>query len=372
MVYILVQNSGRVEAWKVAIQDDPDTNQDTGGVGKEAWTGTATCLVHAGCITSVVPFATADGGAERIMITRSDFDAAWVVETVDVVSPDTSVHLVDELRLIPSGPGLQASHHTITYPVGVVAEGRGYHVQAFVHTPLEPKDTSQPCRRRRKYPVMVLIHSGPNDAHREAWSVTWNPLLWTSRGFVVIAPNISGSVGFGLPFAHSIFQQWGGRPYDDIVALLDWLALNKDGVVEDCQIDTDKVLCSGYSYGGYLVNWIAGQQSRSQGQTNNNSIKFRALTVHGGVFSPRGLLGSDLPLAFAYDFGGFPWEGEEGEGKDDDKINSWTRWDPARFARNWRTMIKSTAGHDGIPPALRETGGRPCCLLTAARTFASP
>jgi len=73
-------------------------------------------------------------------------------------------------------------------------EGAGdYCVQAFI---VKPRSFDE----NKKYPLALLIHGGPEDAWREAWSTRWNPACWAEQGYVCVMPNVTGSVGFGKEF----------------------------------------------------------------------------------------------------------------------------------------------------------------------------
>src|SRR4030095_14316536 len=76
----------------------------------------------------------------------------------------------------------------------------------------------------RKYPVVFLIHGGPQGAWQDAWSTRWNPALWAAQGWVVAAPNPRGSTGFGQKFVDDISQDWGGKAMVDINAVVDAVA----------------------------------------------------------------------------------------------------------------------------------------------------
>ncbi len=104
----------------------------------------------------------------------------------------------------------------------------------------------------KKWPVVLQLHGGPEDAARDEWSWRWNNAVWAEQGYIMVSPNFTGSVGFGIDFTTGIFGQWGGRPYLDLVNCMEYLATIPF-------IDMDRAVVAGGSYGGYLVNWILGQ-----------------------------------------------------------------------------------------------------------------
>ncbi len=119
----------------------------------------------------------------------------------------------------------------------------------------------------KKYPVVFLIHGGPQGDWGDGWSSRWNPSLWAAQGWVVVAPNPRGSTGFGQPFVDDISHDWGGKAMDDLTAVF-------DAVVKLPYIDATKQGVAGASYGGYAVNWLIGHTTR-----------FKAAITHDGVFN---------------------------------------------------------------------------------------
>ena len=166
-----------------------------------------------------------------------------------------------------------------------------------------------------KYPLAVLVHGGPQGAWLDSWSTRWNPAVFAEQGYVVICPNITGSTGYGQGFTDAIKEQWGGKPYEDLVKLFDY--------VEDelSYVDTDKVVGLGASYGGFMMNWIQG---------HDLAKRFKALVCHDGVFSMTGQLATDELYFEEHDMGGTLWENREG----------YERWDPSRFLKDgWKTPM---------------------------------
>ncbi len=162
----------------------------------------------------------------------------------------------------------------------------------------------------RKYPVLFLIHGGPQGAWKESFSFRWNPHIFAAAGFVVVMPNPRGSTGYGQRFTDDINADWGGKVYDDIMAVVDHVA----GL---SYVDGDRMAAAGGSYGGYMTNWILGHSSR-----------FRALVSHAGVFDLRSMTGETEELWFpAWEFHGMPW--------DDPEIYS--RWSPSYFVKDFKT-----------------------------------
>jgi dipeptidyl aminopeptidase/acylaminoacyl peptidase len=164
----------------------------------------------------------------------------------------------------------------------------------------------------RKYPVVFLIHGGPQGAWEDAWSYRWNPQLWAAQGYVIAAPNPRGSTGFGQKFVDEISQDWGGKVMTDL-----------DAVFADVSkapfVDPQKMGIAGASYGGYAVNWIIGHSDR-----------FKVAVSHDGVFNAESMALVTEELWFPeWEFGG-PATSAAARATFD-------KWSPHRFAQNIRT-----------------------------------
>jgi dipeptidyl aminopeptidase/acylaminoacyl peptidase len=147
----------------------------------------------------------------------------------------------------------------------------------------------------RRYPVVFLIHGGPQGAWHDEWHARWNYHLFGAPGYAVVAINPRGSTGYGQEFTDQISQDWGGKVYVDLMRGLD-AALERYPF-----LDGDRVAAAGGSYGGYMVNWIAGHTGR-----------FRALISHAGIFDLLSMNITTEELWFPeWEFGGSPWEKPE-------------------------------------------------------------
>jgi dipeptidyl aminopeptidase/acylaminoacyl peptidase len=118
----------------------------------------------------------------------------------------------------------------------------------------------------RKYPVVFMIHGGPQGAWGESWTYRWNSQVFASAGYVVVQPNPRGSTGYGQKFIDEINGDWGGKPFDDLMAVADSIAAQP-------YVDANRMVAAGASFGGYMVNWINGHTNR-----------FKAIVSHAGVF----------------------------------------------------------------------------------------
>lgn len=164
--------------------------------------------------------------------------------------------------------------------------------------------------RGKKYPVLFLIHGGPQGAWSESWSYRWNPQVFASAGFVVVMPNPRGSTGYGQKFTDDINQDWGGRAFDDVMAVVDHVAAQS-------YADPERFAAAGGSYGGYMVNWMLGHSQR-----------FKAFVSHAGVFDLRSMAGETEELWFPlWEFKGMPW----------DNPDVYQRWSPSYFINDFKT-----------------------------------
>jgi dipeptidyl aminopeptidase/acylaminoacyl peptidase len=162
----------------------------------------------------------------------------------------------------------------------------------------------------RRYPVLFLIHGGPQGAWGQAWSYRWNAQAMAAAGFVTVMPNPRGSTGYGQQFTDEIRNDWGGKVYDDLEAVFDHVA----GLP---WADRNRMAAAGASYGGYMVNWLLGHDSR-----------FRAIVSHAGVFDLPSFFGETEELWFPlWDLGGAPWENPEG----------YQRFSPSQYVPFFRT-----------------------------------
>jgi dipeptidyl aminopeptidase/acylaminoacyl peptidase len=146
---------------------------------------------------------------------------------------------------------------------------------------------------KKKYPVVYLIHGGPQGAWEDGWSFRWNPQLWAAQGYVIAMPNPRGSTGFGQKFVDEISGDWGGKCYRDLVAGLD--------VVEKLPyVDKDRIGSAGASFGGYMQNWFA---------VNDISKRFKCLISHCSVWNFESMWGTTDELWFdEWEHQGLPWE----------------------------------------------------------------
>jgi dipeptidyl aminopeptidase/acylaminoacyl peptidase len=162
----------------------------------------------------------------------------------------------------------------------------------------------------RKYPVLFLIHGGPEGEWGESWTYRWNAQVMAAAGYLVVMPNPRGSVGYGQKFTEEIRDDWGGKPYEDIMAAVDHVAALP-------YADPDRMAAAGGSYGGYMIDWMLGHTQR-----------FKVLVSHAGVYDLRSMFGATEELWFPiWEFSGTPWDNPE----------SYAKWSPSNFVKDFHT-----------------------------------
>jgi len=167
---------------------------------------------------------------------------------------------------------------------------------------------------QKKYPVAFLIHGGPQGSFGNNFHYRWNPQVYTGVGYAAVMVDFHGSVGYGQNFTDSISNDWGGKPLEDLkkglkatLARYDWM-------------DGDRVAALGASYGGYMINWIAG----------NWADRFRCLINHDGNLDERMAYFNTEELWFPeWEHGGTPWANPKG----------YEKHNPVNFVKNWKTPM---------------------------------
>ena len=176
-------------------------------------------------------------------------------------------------------------------------------VQSFVVKPPH-------FQANQKYPVLFLIHGGPEGDWGESWTYRWNAQVFAAGGYLLVMPNPRGSYGYGQKFTEDIKDDWGGKVYDDIMAVVDHVAALP-------YADPDRLAAAGGSFGGYMIDWMLGHTQR-----------FKAFVSHDGVFDLRSMFGGTEELWFPlWEFNGTPW----------DNPDSYAKWSPSYFVKDFHT-----------------------------------
>jgi len=162
----------------------------------------------------------------------------------------------------------------------------------------------------RKYPVAFLIHGGPQGSFGDHFHYRWNPQAYAGAGFAAVFIDFHGSTGYGQAFTDAIRGDWGGAPLEDLLKGLD------HAVATYPFLDGSRVAALGASYGGYMVNWIAGQAPE----------RFRCLVSHDGNLDERMAYFDTEELWFPeWEHGGTPWDNPAGYGEHNpiDHVGKW-------------------------------------------------
>jgi dipeptidyl aminopeptidase/acylaminoacyl peptidase len=166
----------------------------------------------------------------------------------------------------------------------------------------------------KKFPVLLLIHGGPQGEWLDQWHGRWNFELFASPGFGIVAINPRGSFGYGQKFTNEVSKDWGGKAYTDLMDGLD------AALARNAWLDSTRMGAAGGSFGGYMTNWIAGHSNR-----------FKALFTHAGVYNLENMYGATEEIWFSdWESGGPYWDKNAMEA-------TYRRWSPHLFAANFHT-----------------------------------
>jgi dipeptidyl aminopeptidase/acylaminoacyl peptidase len=209
-----------------------------------------------------------------------------------------------DLRELPKINGEQMAQLALGEPTQYTFAGaNGETVYAYAMTPanFDPK---------KRYPVAFIVHGGPQVSFGNAWSYRWNPQTYAGAGYATVFVDFHGSPGYGQAFTDSISGDWGGKPLEDLQKGLE-AALEKFS-----WLDGDRMCALGASYGGYMINWIAG----------NWSQPFKCLVNHAGIFDSRSMAYTTEELWFdEWEHGGPAYEVPEAFEKHN-PVNRVTEW----------------------------------------------
>jgi dipeptidyl aminopeptidase/acylaminoacyl peptidase len=157
----------------------------------------------------------------------------------------------------------------------------------------------------KKYPLLVLLHGGPQTMWSNSWGYRWNAQLFSAGGYVTLMINRRGSTGYGQKFTDEITNDWGGKAYVDVMKGVD-AALAKYKF-----IDGARMAAAGGSYGGYMADWIA-----------THSGRFKAIISHAGVWDNFSMYATEELWFQEHEVQGTPWTSPE----------SYRKWAPLTYA----------------------------------------
>jgi dipeptidyl aminopeptidase/acylaminoacyl peptidase len=175
---------------------------------------------------------------------------------------------------------------------------------------------------RKKYPVAFLIHGGPQGSFGNDFHYRWNPQVYAGAGYAVIMVDFHASTGYGQAFTDAINNHWGDRPLEDL----------QKGLAAALKrypwMDGDRIGALGASFGGYMINWIAGQWADP----------FRCFVCHDGNIDERMAYYDTEELWFPeWERGGTAWQ----------KPEAYTHHNPIDHVHRWKTpMLVIHGGRD--------------------------
>ncbi len=190
----------------------------------------------------------------------------------------------------------------------------GKMIQTFLVTPhnFDPS---------KKYPVILNVHGGPQGQWADAFRGDWQ--VYPGAGYVLAFPNPTGSTGEGQEFTAAISKDWGGKVYEDVMAVT-------DSIAKLPYVDSNRMGAMGWSYGGYMMMWLEGHTSR-----------FKAIACMMGVYDLAAMHGSTEELWFPeWELRGEPWNSD-----------LYTKWSPNQFVKDFKT---------------------PCLVITGERDYRVP
>lgn len=164
-------------------------------------------------------------------------------------------------------------------------------------------------------PMAVVIHGGPQGAIADSWHYRWHLQTYSAKGFLTLAINFHGSKGFGHEFCRSISGDWGGAPFEDIMAGCQHV------IKEYPCVDPGRVCALGASYGGYMINYLNGNAPRGF---------FKCFVCHDGPFNLESSYYATEELFFMeFEYKCVPWQATES--------SSYKRFSPHLKVDQWRT-----------------------------------
>ncbi|KAJ2321103.1 Dipeptidyl-peptidase 5, partial [Coemansia sp. RSA 2702] len=275
------------------VQDKGDNRV----VNIDVATGKRTELTGAGSVNSIARL-----GADKLLSVYTN-----VTETADIYAVDAGSTEASMRRLTRVNQDKLQDIYLGAAEDFWFAGARGEQVHGWLVRPYDFNAT-------QKYPLALLIHGGPQQANSHSFSFAqWNPNMYASAGFVTVQINFHGSAGYGQNFTDSIQGQWGGYPYEDLMAGVDHVLSSYKFV------DPRRLVALGGSFGGYMANWL-----------NAKTDRFAALVAHDGQFDMvSGYYATDELWFIEHDVGGVPFAA-----KDRPKFE---RFNPERLAAQFKT-----------------------------------
>ncbi|MEU6355984.1 S9 family peptidase [Streptomyces sp. NPDC047072] len=209
--------------------------------------GTITRLTASGAYSTLC--VSPDGNT--LYALRGHIDSPSRVVRLDATEPDQQPVYLKAPGALPEVPGTLTEVHTVA--------DDGCPLRGWLVLP-------EGASAERPAPLVVMVHGGPQGSW-SGWSWLWNPWLFADRGYAVLLPDPALSSGYGQRMQERSLDGYGGRPYDDVIALTDTALARAD-------LDATRTALAGWSYGGYLAN-----------RTATRTDRFRAIVSHAGIWN---------------------------------------------------------------------------------------
>ena len=176
----------------------------------------------------------------------------------------------------------------------------GDKVQVFI---VKPHDFDP----AKKYPLIINVHGGPQMQWMNSFRGDWQ--VYPGAGYVVAYPNPHGSTGYGQAFTRAISGDWGGKVFEDVMKVTDKLATLE-------YVDSTRIGAMGWSYGGYMMNWLQGHTKR-----------YKCLASMMGVYDLRSMWGATEEVWFPnFELQGQPYNSDLYE-----------KWSPSSYIKDFAT-----------------------------------
>ncbi len=257
--------------------------------------------------------------------------------SIDIASQQISqvidLKSIDAFSISPDGRWIVAARRSVGEPVELwrfTARGERSQRLTYFNKPVEDSVDIRPAEElwipsptgkkihtfivkphnfdpAKKYPLILNIHGEPQQQWVDEFRGDWQ--VYPGAGYIVAFPNPHGSTGYGQEFTAAISRDWGGKTFEDIMAVTDSLA-------KISYIDSSRMGAMGWSFGGYMMMWLEGHTDR-----------FKAIVSMMGVYDLTAMYGATEELWFPeWDLAGTPWESD-----------LYQKWSPNNFVRNFKT-----------------------------------
>ncbi len=187
--------------------------------------------------------------------------------------------------------------------------------------------------KSKKYPVVFMVHGGPQGAWHDGWHFRWNSEMWAAQGYVMVMINPRGSTGYGQKFTEEISQDWGGKVFVDLIKGQEYVLEKYD------YMDKENIAAAGASYGGYMMNWMEGHMDEFK-------YPFKTLVNHDGSFNLYSMYLTTEELWFPEkEFGGPYWKNRE----------QYEKFSPHNYVDNFNTPMLVIHGENDFRLAYTES-----------------